>query len=44
MIVKLRGGSAAFKIEMGRGQWLKREERVCKEMHELATRWTTVVC
>ena len=31
MMVKLRGGTAAFQIEMGRWHGLKREEQVCKE-------------
>ena len=31
MMVKLRGGTAAFQIEMGRWHGVKREERVCKE-------------
>ena len=30
MMLKLRGGTAAFQIEMGRWHGLKREERVCK--------------
>ena len=30
-MLKLRGGSAAFQIEMGRWHGMKREERVCKE-------------
>ena len=29
-MLKLRGGTAAFQIEMGRWHGLKREERVCK--------------
>ena len=31
MMLKLRGGMAAFQIEMGRWHGMKREERVCKE-------------
>ena len=31
MMLKLRGGTAAFQIEMGRWHGVKREERVCKE-------------
>ena len=31
MMLKLRGGTAAFQIEMGRWHGLKREELVCKE-------------
>ena len=31
MMLKLRGGTAAFQIEMGRWHGLKREEWVCKE-------------
>ena len=31
MMLKLRGGTAAFQIEMGRWYGLKREERMCKE-------------
>ena len=31
MMLKLRGGTAAFHIEIGRWRGLKREERVCKE-------------
>ena len=31
MMLKLRGGMAAFQIEMGRWHEVKREERVCKE-------------
>ena len=31
MMLKLRGGTAMFQIEMGRWHGLKREERVCKE-------------
>ena len=31
MMLKLRGGMAAFQIEMGRWHELKREERTCKE-------------
>ena len=31
MMVKLRGGTAAFQIELGRWHGLKREEQVCKE-------------
>ena len=31
MMLKLRGGTAAFQIEMGRWHGLKREERVCRE-------------
>ena len=30
-MLKLRGGTAAFQIEMGRWHGMKREERVCKE-------------
>ena len=30
-MLKLRGGTATFQIEMGRWHGLKREERVCKE-------------
>ena len=30
-MLKLRGGTAGFQIEMGRWHGLKREERVCKE-------------
>ena len=30
-MLKLRGGTAAFQIEMGRWYGVKREERVCKE-------------
>ena len=33
MMLKLRGGTAAFQIEMGRWHGLKREERVCKECY-----------
>ena len=29
-MLKLRGGTATFQIEMGRWHGLKREERVCK--------------
>ena len=31
MMVKLRGGTAAFQIEVGRWHGMKREERMCKE-------------
>ena len=31
MMIKLRGGTAAFQIETGRWQGVAREERVCKE-------------
>ena len=31
MMLKLRGGTAAFQIGMGRWRGMKREERVCKE-------------
>ena len=31
IMLKLRGGMAAFQIEMGRRHGMKREERVCKE-------------
>ena len=31
MMLKLRGGMAAFQIEMGRWHGMMREERVCKE-------------
>ena len=31
MMLKLRGGTVAFQIEMGRWHGMKREERVCKE-------------
>ena len=31
MMIKLRGGTAAFQIEVGRWQGVQREERVCKE-------------
>ena len=31
MMLKLRGGTAAFQIGMGRWHGVKREERVCKE-------------
>ena len=31
MMLKLRGGTVAFQIEMGTWHGLKREERVCKE-------------
>ena len=30
-MLKLRGGTVAFQIEMGRWHGLKREQRVCKE-------------
>ena len=30
-MLKLRGGMAAFQIEIGRWHGVKREERVCKE-------------
>ena len=33
MMLKLRGGTVAFQIEMGRWHGLKREERVCKECY-----------
>ena len=29
--MKLRGGTAAFQIEVGRWRGIKREERICKE-------------
>ena len=48
MMLKLRGGTAAFQIEMGRWHWLKREERVCKECDsgefEDVTLDTAVLC
>ena len=31
MMLKLRGGTATFQIEMGRWHGLKREEQMCKE-------------
>ena len=31
MIIKLRGGTAAFQIEVGRWQGVERKERTCKE-------------
>ena len=31
MMLKLRGGTAVFQIEMGRWYGAKREERVCEE-------------
>ena len=31
VMLKLRGGTATFQIEMGRWHGMKREERVCKE-------------
>ena len=31
MMLKLRGGTAAFQIEIGRWHSVKRKERVCKE-------------
>ena len=31
MMLKLRGGTAAFQIEMGRWHGVKREDRICKE-------------
>ena len=31
MMLKLRGGTAAFQIEMGRWHGVKREDMVCKE-------------
>ena len=31
MLMKLRGGTAAFQIEIGRWRGMKREERICKE-------------
>ena len=31
MMLKLRGGTVAFHIEMGRWHGVKREKRVCKE-------------
>ena len=31
MMMKLRGGTAAFQIEVGRWKGVEREERVCKE-------------
>ena len=31
MLVKLRGGTAPFQIEMGRWQGVERERRICKE-------------
>ena len=31
MMIKLRGGTAAFQIEVGRWQGVKRKERTCKE-------------
>ena len=30
-MLKLRGGTAAFQVETGRWQGVKREDRVCKE-------------
>ena len=30
-MIKLRGGTAAFQIEVGRSQGVKRKERTCKE-------------
>ena len=31
MMIKLRGGTAAFQIEVGRWQGVERKERACKE-------------
>ena len=31
MMLRLRGGTAAFQIEMGRWHGVKREDRICKE-------------
>ena len=31
VLLKLKGGTAAFQVETGRWQGLKREDRVCKE-------------
>ena len=31
MLIKLRGGTAAFQVEVGRWRGVKREERICKE-------------
>ena len=31
MMIKLRGGTAAFQIEVGRWQGVERKERTCKE-------------
>ena len=31
MLMKLRGGTAAFQVEVGRWRGVKREERICKE-------------
>jgi len=31
MMIKLRGGTAAFQIELGRWQGVERKERTCKE-------------
>ena len=30
-MLKLRGGTAPFQVEMGRWQRVKEEERICKE-------------
>ena len=34
MMMKLRGGTAAFQIEVGRWKGVAREERLCKELVE----------
>ena len=31
VLLKLRGGTAAFQVETGRWQGVKREDRLCKE-------------
>ena len=31
MLMKLRGGTAAFQVEVGRWRGVKRDERICKE-------------
>ena len=42
-MLKLRGGTAAFQVETGRWQGVKREDRVCKECNsgevEDVTHW-----
>ena len=34
-MLKLRGGTAPFQVEMGRRRGVKREERICKECNSV---------
>ena len=42
MMLKLRGGTAPFQVEMGRRRGVKREERICKECNSVKSKMSYI--